>query len=151
MRFLELLAAFFRRRPAPPPPVPPVVPSDEMKLLLARHNAERSKSLKFDARLQSAASQHAAWMAANDEMSHTGANGSSVGDRVRTAGYFWHRVGENIATEVTESEAFSRWWSSPGHRNNMLDSAFVDCGLAASTSRSGTRYWCAVYGVGNAH
>src|ERR1700759_265966 len=56
--------------------------------------------LAFNPSLISAAQQHSAWMLANNTFSHTGAGGSSPGDRMTAAGYTFTGSwawGENIA------------------------------------------------------
>ena len=50
-------------------------------------------------------------MVANGFFSHTGANGSSVGDRLNAVAYGWASVAENIAAgQPPPSPA----WSMPG-------------------------------------
>ena len=58
--------------------------------------------LAFNPQLIDAAQQHSAWMLATDTFSHTGANGSSPGDRMNAAGYGFNGAwgwGENIAIQ----------------------------------------------------
>ena len=80
-------------------------------------------------------------MAARGVLSHTGANGSTVGTRVRSAGYGWCRVAENIAQgQQSLAEAMASWESSPGHRANLLNPGLQDVGLG----RNGD-YWAMVF------
>lgn len=59
--------------------------------------ANGQTALAADARLARAAQAHADDMSANAFFSHTGQNGSSVGDRVKLQGYGFCFVAENIA------------------------------------------------------
>jgi uncharacterized protein YkwD len=73
-------------------------------------------------------------MACNDYFSHTGSDGSNVGDRVLAEGYRWSWVGENIFATSTSSsaaaqQAFDAWMASSGHRANILSSDFTEIGI----------------------
>lgn len=86
-----------------------------------------------DNKLSSAARVHATDMACNDFFSHTGSDGSSVGDRVSAQGYSWSRVGENIyagsGSYGSPRSAVEAWMDSPGHRANILDPGFTQIGV----------------------
>src|SRR4051795_9103812 len=56
-----------------------------------------AKPLSFDGELLDAADAHSAWIDQTDTFSHSGVNGSSVGDRLTAAGYGAQGWGENIA------------------------------------------------------
>src|SRR5215218_4418291 len=58
--------------------------------------------LVFDAELDAAAQNHSMWMDQTDTFSHTGAGGSSPGDRIAAAGYSANGWAENIA--------YTSWW-----------------------------------------
>lgn len=84
--------------------------------------------------LRSAARSHSADMACNDYLSHTGSDGSSVGERVSAEGYDWSWVGENIfATSSSSSsapqQAFDWWMNSTGHKANILNVNFTEIGI----------------------
>src|SRR4051812_1418189 len=97
--------------------------------------------LAFNPNLISAARQHSAWMLANSNFSHTGANGSSPGDRMKAAGYTFSGSwtwGENIAinygagTSVSAATVRSLengLFKSAGHRENLLNPAFKEVGM----------------------
>jgi uncharacterized protein YkwD len=85
--------------------------------------------------LNEAAALHAQDMVENDYLSHTGLDGSSVGDRVLAVGYDFSFVGENIAQGFySEDSVMDAWMASPGHRNNILDPRAVDFGIAQENS-----------------
>jgi uncharacterized protein YkwD len=86
--------------------------------------------LRLNSKLRAAAQTHSQNMATQDFFSHTGKDGSSVGDRVSKAGYNWRTVAENIAAgQRTPSEVVKGWINSPGHRRNMLNATIKDIGV----------------------
>ena len=68
-------------------------------------NLQRSHNglttLVADSRLQTAADIHSQDMALNNFFSHTGSDGSSVGDRISAQTYDWNMWAENIAAGYT--------------------------------------------------
>lgn len=78
-------------------------------------------ALTYSTRLEQAAKAHADDMVRRGFFSHTGSNGSDVGDRVRKARYEWCFVAENIAQGQRGLNAVMQAWiGSTGHRANML-------------------------------
>lgn len=95
-----------------------------------RNDAGRA-SLVYSDRLQALAQIHADDMASSGFFSHTGSDGSQLGDRARRAGYGFCFIAENIAKgQRTASEALQGWVDSRGHRRNMLDRRATEMGLA---------------------
>ena len=83
-------------------------------------------------------------MSFNNFFSHTGSNGSSVGDRVTAEGYNWTNVGENIASgQTTPEAALESWLNSPGHCANIMNPDFTELG-AGIESPNGT-LWTQVF------
>jgi uncharacterized protein YkwD len=81
--------------------------------------------------LDRAAGRHAKAMADQDFFSHTGADGSIIGQRVSEAGYNWRLVAENIAAGIKDpARVVASWIDSPGHRKNMLLPGLRHAGLA---------------------
>lgn len=93
--------------------------------------------------LQDAADAHGAWMLANNTFSHTGAGGSSPGDRMAAAGYDFsgrYASGENITYRGTtgtidldalmEEYHHSDLFLSAGHRANMLHDFYSEIGVS---------------------
>ena len=102
--------------------------------------------------LRSAARGHSQDMACNEFFSHTGSDGSSVGDRVSTEGYDWSWVGENIfatsgSLSAAPQQAFDWWMNSPGHRANILNVNFTEIGIGYVYSAESTygSYFTAVF------
>jgi len=77
--------------------------------------------LAASAGLTQAAAAHASDMQANGFFSHTGSNGSGIGDRARASGYGFCFIAENIAQgQGGLSQVIDGWMSSTGHRRNIL-------------------------------
>ncbi len=92
---------------------------------------KRRKAIRYSKVLEAAAAGHANEMAAKGYFSHTGANGSSVGDRTSAQGYKWCFIAENIARGQTSlQEAMVAWTNSKGHYKNMTDKKVREFGLA---------------------
>jgi hypothetical protein len=99
--------------------------------------------------IQQASADHGQWMLDTDTFSHTGAGGSSPGDRIVAAGYAltgqW-TWGENLAIFNTTGNLdlgavikegiggfkghFDGLYESPGHRVNIFEGAFRETGVA---------------------
>ncbi|MET8948421.1 CAP domain-containing protein [Streptomyces sp. NPDC004542] len=112
-------------------------------------NAERAKAgcsaLTPNATLAKAAQAHSADMAAHRNMSHTGSDGSSPGDRITAAGYAWGAYGENVAYGYTTPEqVMAGWMSSPGHRANILNCSYKEIGVGLAQPGS---YWTQDFGT----
>ena len=97
-------------------------------------NAERTKAglraLEPSQALSRAAAAHASDLAQAGQFSHSGSDGSSVGQRVRRQGYGFCFVAENIAKgQGSLDEVLRGWMASEGHRRNMLAKPARDFGL----------------------
>lgn len=106
--------------------------------------------LAWNEALGRAALAHSEDMANRRYFSHKGKDGRDSGDRARSAGYGWRRVGENISLgQVSAEEAVAGWLSSPGHCANLMNPGFTEMG-AAYAIREGKRpaaYWTQVFGT----
>jgi uncharacterized protein YkwD len=108
--------------------------------LLNRSNnaraANSARALRLDSRLSAAALDHARFLAASGYISHGGQGDSTPAMRAENAGYAWSRVGENVLARTSgdADAAWQQWWDSAGHRANLLEPAFVDCGLGRAYS-----------------
>ncbi len=101
---------------------------------------EPKPPLAMHPRLIAAAREHSEWMLAHDEFSHTGEGGSTVTERIESAGYIlsgsW-ATGENLSQLGTTGtlnmpsaveSMHEGLFHSPGHRRNMLSPDFVETG-----------------------
>lgn len=99
------------------------------------------RAMRFDGNLNQAADWHNAWMLRTDSFSHTGANGTWVGDRVENAGYdltgSW-AVGENLALRQVGGRPglwddvralHNMLMDSPSHRENLLNGRYDEAGI----------------------
>lgn len=129
-------------------PARPAKPPAPAARLLALHNAERARSglrpLSLSDRLAAAAQVQADYCAYRDLQAHFGPDGSLVGARLARAGYAFSSAAENVAAESTPEAALATWVGVAPHRAHVLG-PFAHFGAATSVSRSGTRYWVAVY------
>jgi len=101
--------------------------------------------------LQAAARVHSTDMACNNFLSHTGSDGSNVGQRVNAQGYTysWPWVGENyyVGGNVTPQSAFTWWMNSDPHRNNLLHATYTEIGIGYIYEPNSAygRYFTAVF------
>lgn len=138
-------------------------PSDIRKNSIALVNKARSISrlcgtesfqsaspVIWNEKLQAIAEKHAKDMADNDFFSHTGSDGSKIGERAAAQDYNWIIVGENIFGGVENSQqAVAGWLESPGHCENIMNPDFEEMGIACiknSETTYGT-YWVQVFGT----
>jgi uncharacterized protein YkwD len=115
-----------------------------------RRRFESAKPLTLSAALTRAAAAHAADMAANDFMGHSGSDGSSAGERVNRAGYRWRGVAENVAAGQPDADAVvESWLESAGHCANIMSPLFAEMGVAFEPApRSSLRiFWAQVFGT----
>ena len=125
----------------------------ELRGLLGLHNKRRAalgeRALRADPRLNAAAAQHAAWMAAHRTLSHTGPGGSTAVTRAAAQGYTGrsYAIAENIADgQRTTAEVFTAWVASVGHRHNIDNAVYQDIGIGVATAADGARYWAVTFG-----
>jgi uncharacterized protein YkwD len=109
--------------------------ADETDTVVSLVNQEREEAgcdpVTVDDRLTDAAQDHSQDQADMGKMTHTGSDGSTVGKRVTRAGYEWRKVAENVASGTTSPErAMTLWMNSDAHRENILNCAFENIGVA---------------------
>jgi uncharacterized protein YkwD len=111
--------------------------SDFERQMLELINQERAAAgldpLRLELRLNQASEQHSEWMLASDSFSHTGASGSSAGERMEDAGFVFSGSwgwAEDIAWQSERGVAgladhvanlHAALMNSPGHRANILN------------------------------
>jgi len=95
----------------------------------------------WDDTLEMAAQKHSNDMNKHENLSHTGSDGSSPGDRLDAAGYLWSTYGENVAVGYSsEEDVIEGWLDSPGHCTNIMNANVTQMGVATSGS-----YWTQVF------
>ncbi|TDH68886.1 hypothetical protein CCR75_000465 [Bremia lactucae] len=127
---------------------------DYYQEMLNAVNAERAKlslsALCANEKLAAAAARHSEDMASNDFMGHTGANGSTLSERVSGAEFAWTKVAENVAAGQKDvASVMQSWMSSKGHRDNILSADYIMLGTSY-VYRSDTtykHYWTQNFGA----
>ncbi|MGF1542707.1 MAG: CAP domain-containing protein [Pleurocapsa sp.] len=130
--------------------------SELINQVLELTNTERAKAglkpLKLNSQLSNAAQTHSNNMAKDDFFSHTGADGSNIGNRIQNAGYQYSTAGENIAAgQRTAEQVVEGWMNSPGHRANILNADFTEIGIGHAFLENDTGsvnynyYWTQVF------
>ncbi len=77
----------------------------------------------------------------NNLFSHTGANGSNVGDRLSATGYAWSVAGENLAAGYLDiATVMQGWLASPGHCANLMYGDFSEIGVVVIPGNSTNTY-----------
>ena len=95
-------------------------------------------ALRISSALTAASREHSQSMAARGYFSHDSADGSPFGRRLRRyyppARYAFWSVGENLlwsSPDVDPARALQMWEASPPHRENLLNPAWREIGVAA--------------------
>lgn len=145
-----------KKNPPPPdnggakPPEMREMTPEELALITAHNDYRKSKGLQelsYRTTITAAAQGHVDWMAANNVMSHIGKDGSTLGTRLREAGYNYIYAGENIAAGYAGvGDVMAGWKNSNGHNNNILNPNYDHIGVAVAKSASGKKYWCVDFG-----
>ena len=129
--------------------------SQAAKSLVTITNQKRTArgliALRLDPDLMAVAKTRANVMAANDVLSHTEPNGTSVFSRLTAAGVHWYAAAEIIAyntyptVSTTVKSAIDSWMGSSGHRAIMLSTNYNYVGFGVAVSASGKRYFAGVF------
>ena len=94
------------------------------------------KILNWNENAANAARLHSNDMAGQNYFSHTGLNGSSVGDRLKAQGITSGAWGENIsAGRYNGIYAHDGWVNSSGHRDNILRDYYTELGVGAGYNK----------------
>lgn len=107
------------------------------------------RPLRINATLTRLSSDYACEMIEGDFFEHTDpVSGSTVGSRALQSGYYFKKVGENLAGGfASPEETMAQWMESPGHRANILDPDFVEMGAAVRIGGSYHWYWVQEFGL----
>jgi uncharacterized protein YkwD len=119
-------------------------PAAARQATLCLVNAERTsrgmRALKFNGRLEKAASSYSREMVAHHFFDHVSPSGTDIVTRLRRVHYITPRIswsiGENIAwgegSLGTPAEIVDAWMNSPGHRANILSPSFREAGVGVA-------------------
>lgn len=99
--------------------------------------------LTWNQKLALAAQAHSDDQFEMNRMTHTGSDNSSLGDRIKRAGYEYTAASENVASGFFGSvEGLAEaWMNSDGHCANMMDGRFTEMGIAATRVDTGGGFW----------
>jgi uncharacterized protein YkwD len=109
--------------------------------LLSQINLARTmnglRPLHLNHALGRAAEQYSNELAGLRTLSHVSPDGATPEDRAAAAGYHGTYIGENLAVGMGPVMTVRAWMASPGHRANLLNSAFHVVGLGAAAGLFG--------------
>ena len=134
--------------------LPRVQSQVSLQRIIELTNQERAKhglpTLTVDPALTSAAQAYSQEMANKNFFSHTGADGSTCGQRLAAAGYSpLYAYGENIAAgQRSAEEVVAAWMNSEGHRRNILSPHYqhIGVGYAYNQGSKYQNYWVQEFG-----
>ena len=110
-------------------------------LLLNQDRAANGlQPLKLDAALCSIARTKSEDMRNNRYFSHTSPTYGSASQMLKTFGYAFTAVGENIAHHATVEKSQAAFMSSAGHRRNILSAGWTKVGIGVATDANGFVY-----------
>ncbi|YAF98094.1 MAG: CAP domain-containing protein [Nodularia sp. CChRGM 3473] len=125
-------------RPEQPPLPPQSATTTQIEVAVRqRINQVRQENelqpLQNNEKLAQVARDYSRQMAEQNFFSHTGADGSTLQDRVSAGGIIYWVVGENLfkSTNVPQpvKVAVDGWMKSPGHRENIVRPVFTETGV----------------------
>jgi uncharacterized protein YkwD len=115
-------------------------------------NAERAKvglsALTYNAQLQVQAAAYACEMVHYHFFAHVDpVDQSTLANRADEFGYAYWAIGENLAAgQPTPAKVMSDWMNSTGHRENILNPAFTELGIAVRSGGDYGIYWVQEFG-----
>lgn len=106
-------------------------PSDVVNLINQARQGAGLSALNIDSRLMASAQNHSIDMACYSLLSHTGSDGSSIGQRIAAAGYPASFSEEMIygGTGAYPQTAFDWWMNDPAHHAVIFDTRISDIGV----------------------
>ena len=112
-------------------------------------NSDRARyglaPLVIDAQLCRIARIKSQDMLSNQYFAHTSPTYGDVRSMLRQFGYAYTAAGENIAHHATVEKAQAAFLSSPGHRKNILSSAYTRVDLGAAVDAKGYVYLTQIF------
>jgi uncharacterized protein YkwD len=123
-------------------PTPPASTSSASTLtvsgIIAQTNKQRrgqsAATLAESSRLDASAQVKADDILRRQYFEHTAPGGKTVSDLVAAQGYQYIKIGENLALGdfSSDEDVVTAWMNSPGHRANILDSAYTEMGVGVA-------------------
>lgn len=81
----------------------------------------------------------------NRYFAHTSPTYGDVRSMLRQFGYAYSAAGENIAHHATIEKAQAAFLSSPGHRKNIMSSAYTKVGIGVAVDQKGFVYLTQIF------
>ncbi len=110
--------------------------------------------LEYDEKLAHAARDYSGKMARLKFFSHTGADGSSIGDRAKEFGLEYGSIGENLHSSRGFDDpvpvALKDWMKSRGHRKTLLDERYTHTGVGLAIDEEGRAVFTQLFMLPNA-
>lgn len=133
--------------PASAAPVSVATLQADIAILTNKQRAANGcRPVKVDARLNTAARAHSAYMARTGAFSHTGSGGSTFDNRIKAASYP-RPLSENIAFGYRSgADVIKAWMASPAHRANILNCKATTVGVGAVYGAGGNPYYTQDFG-----
>jgi uncharacterized protein YkwD len=142
---LSLTPDMGRAHACPQPPEAAVQVARMLDEVTARRRQARLPPLAADPRLDQAAALVACDNARQNRLSHSTADGSTLGSRLRDLGYGFRAANENLTTGHRDAGgAVQGWMASPPHRANILSGEMRQFGGAMVRGASGRVHWAMV-------
>lgn len=105
--------------------------SDVISLTNQQRAANGLGALSTNAQLNAAAQAKAQDMFANNYWAHDSPSGKTPWDFIAASGYHYSTAGENLAKDFdTSGGVVNAWMNSSEHRANILNSSYIDTGVA---------------------
>ena len=109
--------------------------------------------VNWNTRIEAAALSHSLDMAQNQNLSHTGTDGSNPGDRLLMQDYDWRTWGENILVGLDDAQdAIDAWLGSSGHCSIIMTPSFEEIGAGVtqgSYQNNIASYWTLLFATEN--
>jgi len=110
-----------------------VIQSDIISLTNAERARDHVGVLTENIKLDRAATQKAADMAAKGYFAHVGPDGALPWQWILASGYDYRYAGENLAVRFSESQdVVNAWVASPAHYANIIKSQYTDIGVGTA-------------------
>jgi len=119
----------------PPSPTPTGAAAEVVAAVNARRAGVGAPALTVNAVLAREAQEYADDLAPRELLDHTSAGGVTFQQRIEASGYPSGTVAENLGltSAGTAASVVELWMGSPGHRTNMLNTAYRGVGIGVAS------------------
>lgn len=101
-----------------------------LELMNEKRTAAGLKPLIMDNTLREVARYKSEHMIQNNYFSHNNPDGTTWQNWLKTIGYSYTAIAENIAYNSSSAEElFNQWWNSAGHKANMMNASYTKVGI----------------------